>query len=421
MQCQPVEPGSAIMSDRKTIAIVGCSVRALVQSARRGGLACVGFDRFGDWDARLVCPMARITQWSAIPEHPQARCVTDWILAGDLECHPETVRTLDARWSRIGIGWHNLARCRDLETICDVANQSGLLTPEWQHTPPADPAGWLRKPMIGAGGVGIDWARSPSAAAPSLASPVVFQKFVPGQAISILYLTRGRSTHYVGACYQLLGRDVPGSPTPFGFLGAIGPIPLPNKLKHRTDTFGERWADVVGLQGLWGIDAVWDASGELHLIEINPRPTATVDVYESAGMCQSLISEHLRGDSGNEGVPDFGSPRRLVAKQVLFWAERHPLTVDNALHRWLVRHSASQAGRWITDIPRPGVTIGRSQPFVTAWIACSRHASESLPHARTPGGLMGSWDAPCRYAKRRLDGWIHTIWDEVFRGKSPRR
>ena len=398
---------------KKTLAIIGGCVRALVQSARRAGYDCVGFDRFGDWDASIACQMIQVTNWLEILEHPLAGRITDWILAGGLEQSPEIVQLLDQRWDRIGIVWEGLERSCDPGMLSEAARRYGIRMPEWQYSPPVDSNGWLRKPIVGSGGVGVDWATSPI---PPEMEGVrwIYQRFVPGHPISILYLTMERATHLVGVCFQRLGQAAPDSSSPFGFVGAIGPVELTGSTKNLIEGLGCELSSILEVKGLWGIDAVWNETG-LHLIEVNPRPTATVDMYELAGIADSLVGQHVRAETLDRGHFQFEPVRRRIAKQVVFWGGPEPLTVSEELHRWLVRNRNSHAKQWVADIPWPGTTIGPSEPFLTAYIELPQGELGLGVGACLSGEASLADDRALAPATRQLERWIETIRETAIR------
>jgi predicted ATP-grasp superfamily ATP-dependent carboligase len=107
----------------------------------------------------------------------------------------------------------------------------------------------------------------------------------------------------------------------------------------------------AGLSWLWGVDFIWNSAG-LHVLEVNPRMTAALEVLEHA-MGSALC------------VDDPGLPRRVVGKAVVYapwnlkigpnpdWEE----AVAMATNVWRLPV--------VADIPHDGEQILQGQPVVT--------------------------------------------------------
>ena len=115
-------------------------------------------------------------------------------------------------------------------------------------------------------------------------------------------------------------------------------------------------AATFGLVGLVGVDVVIDEAGELHVIEVNPRPTASMELFERA-TGESLAAAHLAAcgfvpppapaapPTGGDLVEGdrLRSPRRPQRRRRL-----RPL-LDALAAAW----SAADGAAAIADIPRP--------------------------------------------------------------------
>ncbi|MGH8630643.1 MAG: ATP-grasp domain-containing protein, partial [Burkholderiales bacterium] len=116
-----------------------------------------------------------------------------------------------------------------------------------------------------------------------------------------------------------------------------------------------------GLTGLNGIDFVLDGDTP-YVLEINPRPTATVDLYD-ADVHGGMFCAHLRACRGELPVVNTTAQSRAHAIVYARGTVRIPPSVD-----W---------PDWCTDLPQAGSTISAAAPV------CSVHASaESSEAAR---------------------------------------
>ena len=101
-----------------------------------------------------------------------------------------------------------------------------------------------------------------------------------GQPISGLFLAAGGTTTRIGVTEQWIGRAELFA-GPFTYCGSGGPIDLPDQVGRQVAETGDQIASEFGLRGLFGVDFLLE-----HEIawptEVNPRYTASVEVYERA-------------------------------------------------------------------------------------------------------------------------------------------
>jgi hypothetical protein len=125
----------------------------------------------------------------------------------------------------------------------------------------------------GAGGAHVAIVEAPGRTSPDS----YFQQRVAGKSISALFLASEKKTEIIGLSMQW---TAPTPASPFRYGGAAGPVnidPVQAGEIARSVTAIAAELDLVGLNSadfLVSDDAVW-------LIEINPRPGATLDVFES--------------------------------------------------------------------------------------------------------------------------------------------
>ena len=125
----------------------------------------------------------------------------------------------------------------------------------------------------GAGGAHIATAAGPSRASPDC----YFQLRVTGASVSALFLASEKKADIIGLSMQW---TAPTPASPFRYGGAAGPVDIDpaqaEEIARSVATIASE-LDLVGLNSvdfLVSDEAVW-------LIEINPRPGATLDVFES--------------------------------------------------------------------------------------------------------------------------------------------
>ena len=267
------------------VLIVGASVRAAVQSAVWAGFRPWAVDLFGDADTRESAAIYRkISEYRELPAAVADWPRMPWLGTGAVENHPQLIERLSQARPHWGHSAQVIRNVRDPHRLQQVLRESDFpalaIWPD--NTPPPPDGRWMLKPIRSAGGQGVfAWdqnsLRLPEVRA-SLRKPHVFQERASGPVLSALFLSSANHISLAGCCRLLRGTN---PLNPFGFGGAIGPIPLPAELERRIGNIGRVLAERFALRGLWGMDFVLEDSS-LRVTEINPRYTASVEVYEHA-------------------------------------------------------------------------------------------------------------------------------------------
>jgi uncharacterized protein len=288
------------MTDRPAIIVMGYSARALASSASLAGFAPLSIDVFGDDDTREVS-LASVTLEGGLSEglapDKVAGAVETLVGAHDpiglvygagFEHQPETIANIAESTRVFGNGPDILKRAKDPLVLARVCEANGVRHPQVVFAPPDEPELWLMKRRGGAGGAHIAAAEAGNRARPDS----YFQRRAGGKSISALFLASGKKTEIIGLSMQWTG---PTPASPFRYGGAAGPVDVD---PARAEEIGRSVAtiaselDLVGLNSadfLVSADAVW-------LIEINPRPGATLDVFESNEV--SLFARHIAACEG---------------------------------------------------------------------------------------------------------------------------
>ena len=236
----------------------------------------------------------------------------------------------------LGNDTQTIHAAQNIEQLLPVAARIGLPMPPSQFTKPENLTGWLRK-MRGnsAGGLGIDWAESPL---PPLKSPsdYYWQKFISGRVFGVNFaVNHDGSVMILGLAENFTApiSDVPmrwGGVAGWDRIGFYGDYNdwLPQSL------LSLNWLEICqnlaaefGLIGLNGLDMVVAPSGEIYLLEINPRPTAALDLWhgQSGVLWQSHRREFRRlvqNDSADE------RPMNGMAKAILYAEQTTRIAAD---------------------------------------------------------------------------------------------
>jgi len=340
------------MGDPPGLIVVAQSARALACAAKRAGYAPLAIDVFGDDDTRALS-RGSITLDGGLADGvrraPVINAVRDFVRLYDaigvvygsgFEHQPEMVAELAGVARVYGVGSLNLARAKDPRAVARTCASAQVAHPDIVFEAPDDLAGWLTKSQGGAGGAHVRVATRESVSAGEY-----FQRRVEGRNVSALFVADGELAAIVGLSEQWTS---PASRSPFRYGGAVGPIEV-DALRaaeiERTVVVITREFGVVGLASVDFVvsdDAAW-------LIDINPRPGATLDVFD----CDEdpLLARHIEACDGRATSP----AARSIGKAAQVVYARADLSCPPRLE-W---------PDWVADRPPGETRIAAGDPVCT--------------------------------------------------------
>ncbi len=287
------------------------------------------------------------------------------VYGANLENHPQAVRRLAQHRRVRGNAAATLEQVRDQRVLRRFCGEVGIAYPptllSGEESQAADGRVWLRKRIRSGGGHGVrPWRGEP------IDGDHFLQARIEGVAASAAFVADGRDCVLLGLTEQLLGRHDLGA-SGFAWCGnvlplALGPTPtvaaagdaLYERVAHMAQLLTARF----GLVGLNGLDLVVtplsDGDVEAHLVEVNPRPSASLELIERAyGV--NVFKLHLEALEGRlpEAVPAWPAAG-CHAKGVVF-ARRVSAAPDT--DHWLLRG--------LRDVPRPAQIFKPGHPVCT--------------------------------------------------------
>jgi predicted ATP-grasp superfamily ATP-dependent carboligase len=381
--------------------VLGASARALAQSALRsrlarrhfpGGLVALDFFADADLDGEAIT-LISVARDAGLPRSVAGlgrhALRLDWqafLGAGGLENRPDFLRSLEQRGRSLGTPAAAVGRVRDPRRLA-----AWLAARHLPHAPvhaarrvPRENGVFLLKPRRGAGGGGVRRA----AAGETVPPGVYLQKYLDGRAGSAAFLADGQTAHLIGVCAQVAGWEALGAP---GFrhagnlFDATAPLTGPERLLDASGVDDARriaagLAAQFGLRGMAGFDFI-AVGGRPHVIEVNPRWTASMELYDEARPgslidAAILVAEGVppgtaAEESGlGERRPAAGAPP-IRARGVLYAIDPIVAPAPGAL-----------AALGARDRPRAGEVIAPGKPVCTltasaATVAVARAAIEA--------------------------------------------
>jgi len=323
----------------------------LADLAGRGGERVIAFDLFGDVDLRRSA--TRVVTGGGLRSLVGAAALEEAgrvVYGAAFENHPALVARLAERHTLLGNGPETLRAVRDPVRAGAALRDAGLPYPRtFVGAPPPPSRRWLRKPLRGGGGIRVRQWRGGA-----LPAGTFVQERIDGLACSAAAVGDGVDAVVLGLAEQLVGQRAFGVGG-YRWCGNLVPPRLPagerEALLGQARAICSCLASAFALRGLFGVDFVWD-SERAWTIEVNPRPTASLEAIEAAyGV--GVFGAHLRACAG-ELPPVRPECRGAAGKAVLFATED---VVIGDSERWLERG--------VRDVPHPGERIAARRPICT--------------------------------------------------------
>nr|CAJ01587.1 conserved hypothetical protein [Methylocapsa acidiphila] len=280
--------------------IAATSGRALAAAARRTGYRPLVADFFDDGDTRILseanCAVAgdlgsgfeKAALIEALESLARGASPLGLVYGAGFEDRIEILEELARRWTIFGNAPEVVRRVKDPFELAALCRSLGVRHPEISLDMPHRPRNWLVKTIGGAGGSHV----APAGAQRAESENVYYQRVASGEPISFLFVADGADAQAIGASRQW---TAPTGDEPFRFGGSLRPAECGPRLEARLAEIATAIARQCKLRGLNGIDFLVDGD-EIVLIEINPRPGATLDIFEDRE--GSLFQAHIDGCLG---------------------------------------------------------------------------------------------------------------------------
>lgn len=370
--------------------IVSNSGRAMAESAARGGYRVTVVDAFCDADTRAVASCGCVSMGARGLDAGDLRRAAGRLAAQDgglglvygagLEHTPETLSWLAGRFRLIGNAPMVLALLADPGRFFALLDGLDIPYPQTRLEPPAPGPGapWLVKEAGTSGGLGVRrWADGDSR--PHGAH--YFQRFVEGPVLSVLFIANGADCAIIGV-NRLRTAPLSGVSC-FHYGGAVSQAVLSPVQRAQVERHCRELVRALGLRGVNNLDYVLQGA-ELRLLELNPRPSATLGLYESR--CPGgWMRRHVRACLGE--LPD-GPPESAVDGEPGVSGHRivyapHALVIPPLL-AW---------PPWCHDRPLGGTVVAPRMPLCTvsaAEVSTVRTERRLLERERQVLDLLGA-------------------------------
>jgi predicted ATP-grasp superfamily ATP-dependent carboligase len=353
------------LPERGSFLIAAISGRALTASARRAGFTPLVADFFADADTaalahgcrKLDGDLAQGINWHALQAALTSLAeaaptpIAGLVYGSGFEDRTDLLVRLARRWPLLGNDAETVDRIKTPERFFAALDRLGVPHPRKATQLPAAEHGWLTKRRGGAGGGHIQ-----SGVARPANESIYFQERVAGRSISALFVANGSAASVLGFSEQW---TAPMRGGPFRYGGTMRAAELVPHLANAMSSAVEQVAGTFALTGLGSADFMVSGEDAL-LLEINPRPGATLDIFDSE--TEPLFGLHLDAVIEGRLPSDRLTLEGAAASAIVFAPNR--LTVPDM--PWPA---------WAADRPKPGERIDKNRPICTV-----------LARAKTPIG-----------------------------------
>lgn len=312
-------------------------------------------DRYGDADTRCIAASVHVyrdpaadfanypllkslVQDSALPA---GGCI---VTGSGFDSCPQVLEALTVDFPVMGNRARTIREIKDPDIFFPALDQLDICRPGLSRQHPADNNRWLCKRTGGSGGGHI---RDVSTGSTEYA---YYQQYIAGDSYSLVFLADGGHAVCIGLNKTWCRER---EPHPYRFGGALA-VPMSELAGY------ERLADMAcaltrrfGLRGLCGLDFVVSTDdGEIYVLEVNPRPTATLSLHKTT---HPLFSAHLEACQGHIGGGISVAPGLQQGMQV-HYAEHDLQIPDHA-----------QWPSWVADRPAANQVIKKGEPCCTVY------------------------------------------------------
>jgi predicted ATP-grasp superfamily ATP-dependent carboligase len=361
----------------EAVLMAAISGRALAESARRGGYLPLVADFFCDQDTVAAAAAHvqidgsfargfRETELMTALERLAAQHAPIGVVCGTgFEDRPHMLAKLAQRWRLYGNDADKVAQVKDPELFAEICRRCDVPFPRISLQPPARD-GFVAKRRGGSGGAHVSnhivsnhivsnhiANHLADASEREARDGIYYQARVPGRPMSALLLANGVSAIVLGFSAQWAN---PTPCQPFRYGGAVQPADIPPDVAMRLEKAACRLASGLSLTGLNSADFMVDGD-DFWIVEINPRPGATLDIFEAAGSgamaeSHSLFALHMAACRGD--LVD-AAPRLAGAKASAICYAARDVTIPDGF-AW---------PDWSADRPNGGLAISAGEPLCT--------------------------------------------------------
>lgn len=281
----------------QSILIIALSARPFVAAAKRAGYVVTAIDAFADKHTVELADTAIVVDYDRFGFNADALLnaigkldasqYLGFVYGSGFEAQPELLQKIADIIPLIGNAPVTVRAVKNASDFFAALTQCNIAHPGVYDSLPANHRKhvYLRKFAAGCGGTHIKMASREDAA---LEVNHYYQQHVDGHSISLLFIANSQEVGVIGFNEQWLS---PLATMPFRYGGAVSRITLPQAIQQQLMDAAEKLTIAFGLLGLNSLDAIV-RDGVAYVLEVNPRLSATIDLYENDEI--NLLDWHVQ-------------------------------------------------------------------------------------------------------------------------------
>ena len=304
----PLKWRAGAPANSDALLLLSASARAHAHAARSLGCPVVAVDGFADADleadeaVRVPLDGGQFTEQVLSAVAACSHACGGLAYGSGFEARPELLTQMAWQIPVFGNTPEIVRLCADGVRLAERLEALGLPVPATRSAIPDQPAGWLIKRRGRSGGAHV---RAAEAHVGEVGRDY-WQRCCEGRPHSALFLADGGKARLVGTS-RLLPAE--GAASPYAWGGAVGPVRLPAQAHDQVQWVAETLAQEFELRGICGVDFIIDQRNDMQIIDLNPRLTATCELYRDR-FANGYLQAHLdactagRMDAHASAAPD---------------------------------------------------------------------------------------------------------------------
>jgi predicted ATP-grasp superfamily ATP-dependent carboligase len=334
------------------ILIIALSARPFVAAAVQAGFKVSAIDGFADSQTQAMANMISVAPFDndgfqaeallAIIDTLDTNRYIGFIYGSGFEAQPTLLAEIAKRMPLLGNLPATLASVKSPRIFFSACARLGVAHPQtWTQANASLPLDGLVK-AVGASGGGH--VQPYSNAKVSLDKQCYAQQKLHGLPVSVLFLAHAQQAALVGFNELMLA---PTEALPYRYGGAVSQIDLPASVQDQLLKAAQQLTAEFSLLGLNSLDAVLQ-DGVAYVLEINPRLSASVGLYETVDGEMSLLAMHVAAckQAKTYTLPSSVAVKSGSVAQAVIYSEL-PLSIP-ANFIW---------PDWVQDCPSPQSSI----------------------------------------------------------------
>lgn len=363
------------IASKGKIIIAAIASSAYVKAAVVAGFEVVAIDAFVDIDTQRLakhCYQIALNgnqldanQLINILDNIDLQSFVGFCYGAGFEQTPAVLSQINERIPVFGNTAKVVEQCKSVDYFFNLCDSFNVPYPPVKTERPLHSHGWIQKEIGGSGGGHIQQFFDTEDAQKD---NVYYQQFQAGKSISCLFMVSDTAVQVIGFSEQWLAEQ---SVAPFSYGGAVSHANISEQAKMRLKECVVKLSKAIGLIGLNSCDVICDGD-TVYVLEINPRLSATIDLYASK-QC-NLMAMHVAAcqhDVDTNLMQLNKQYKTSHAHQVIY--AKHEMSVENDAH-W---------PPWVCDIPTAGSRFMAGSPICTVLAEAETPLlAKSLVHER---------------------------------------